>query len=194
MWHWEFPGVQFKRYVVQQFGGGVLCVQCVQGENHRCGGVPGRRQILQKCCHHGDFAGLARVCRCARTTGFWCVAADNRCGARPLPSRAPRTVSPSIATASRSPLGEPGWWATVQVATAASKSTASTLVASRRIVASLGAITAPLSRSGAAPNDSSSWGPAGAASHHRGAGRGPSSAPAPDCPPLARTSPPRTPR
>ena len=93
------------------------------------------------------------------------MAADSRCGAGWSGVRAPRTVLPSTATATRSPpvLASPVPVA-VQVATAASKAAVSRRVAILRIVASLGAATSPVSGSGSAPNASSS--PGGAAAAH----------------------------
>jgi len=44
--------------VVQQRGGAVLGVQCVQGEHHGRGIVPGDPQILDQRWDHGDLVGL----------------------------------------------------------------------------------------------------------------------------------------
>jgi len=132
------------------------------------GSCPAARRSVISTVSMGISLVLAGIARCASTTAGSCslgwVQAASRCGAGRSPSRAPRTVLPSTATGVRpAPGGGGGSWAAVQAATTASRASRSTVLAIRRMVASLGAVTCPVSGSGTAPRASSSARPAPAA-------------------------------
>src|SRR5659263_658350 len=141
----------------------------------RDGSCPAVRRSSRSVVTMGISLVLPGISRWARTTGVWWVAADSRCGAARSPTRAPRTALPSIATARRGPSFSALTSLAVQAASTASNASLSIRVAIRRSVASLGATTAPVSGSGAAPSVSSRRAEA-AAAHCAEAAKDPSPA------------------